>query len=228
MRYTDFIDGVGILDPAEEHDLFRRLDAGAIADAILAGHFLAAVPVSEAELRRISDDGVGARQTLWRQMLAIVLTQARQAAVSYRCSVEDLIQAGCIGLGEAIERYDVRRGARFSTVAWTWIRRRIGEEVVRLSGARSRSVMREAAEVARIEEELTARWQSVPSSDAIAARMGKDVMLGGEEEGRMLGGRNQFFRAGGCCSEKLRRSRVWAHWPADGSGETHRGAEARF
>ncbi|MDU6280736.1 MAG: sigma factor, partial [Cutibacterium acnes] len=140
MRYTDFIDGVGILDPAEEHDLFRRLDAGAIADAILAGHFLAAVPVSEAELRRISDDGVGARQTLWRQMLAIVLTQARQAAVSYRCSVEDLIQAGCIGLGEAIERYDVRRGARFSTVAWTWIRRRIGEEVVRLSGARSRSV----------------------------------------------------------------------------------------
>ena len=83
MRYTDFIDGVGILDPAEEHDLFRRLDAGAIADAILAGHFLAAVPVSEAELRRISDDGVGARQTLWRQMLAIVLTQARQAAVSY-------------------------------------------------------------------------------------------------------------------------------------------------
>ena len=176
MRYTDFIDGVGILDPAEERDLFRRLDAGAIADAILAGRFLAAVPVSEAELRRISDDGVGARQTLWRQMLAIVLTQARQAAVSYRCSVEDLIQAGCIGLGEAIERYDVRRGARFSTVAWTWIRRRIGEEVVRLSGARSRSVMREAAEVARIEEELTARWHSVPSSDAIAAQMGKDVM----------------------------------------------------
>ncbi|PAM93621.1 RNA polymerase subunit sigma-70, partial [Flavobacterium sp. IR1] len=34
--------------------------------------------------------------------------------------------------------------------------------------------------------------------------------------------------AGGCCSEKLRRSRVWAHWPADRSGETHRGAEARF
>ena len=84
MRYTDFIDGVGILDPAEERDLFRRLDAGAIADAILAGRFLAAVPVSEAELRRISDDGVGARQTLWRQMLAIVLTHARQAAVSYR------------------------------------------------------------------------------------------------------------------------------------------------
>lgn len=112
MRYTDFIDGVGILDPAEEHDLFRRLDAGAIADAILAGHFLAAVPVSEAELRRISDDGVGARQTLWRQMLAIVLTQARQAAVSYRCSVEDLIQAGCVGLGGYRE---VRRTSR-STV----------------------------------------------------------------------------------------------------------------
>lgn len=187
MRYTDFIDGVGILDPAEEHDLFRRLDAGAIADAILAGHFLAAVPVSEAELRRISDDGVGARQTLWRQMLAIVLTQARQAAVSYRCSVEDLIQAGCIGLGEAIERYDVRRGARFPTVAWTWIRRRIGEEVVRLSGARSRSVMREAAEVARIEEELTARWQSVPSSDAIAARMARTLCgwrRGGSNVGR--------------------------------------------
>ena len=173
MRYTDFVDGVVALDPAEERDLFHRLDAGAIADAILAGRFLAAVPVSEAELRKISDDGVAARQALWRQMLAIVLTQARQAAVTYRCSVEDLIQSGCVGLGEAIERYDERRGARFSTVAWTWIRRRIGEEVVRLSGASSRSVMRE---VARIEEELTARWQRVPSSDAIAAQMGKDVM----------------------------------------------------
>ena len=123
MRYTDFVDGVVALDPAEERDLFHRLDAGAIADAILAGRFLAAVPVSEAELRKISDDGVAARQALWRQMLAIVLTQARQAAVTYRCSVEDLIQSGCVGLGEAIERYDERRGARFSTVAWTWIRR---------------------------------------------------------------------------------------------------------
>ena len=145
MRYTDFIDGVGILDPAEEHDLFRRLDAGTIADAILAGHFLAAVPVSEAELRRISDDGVGVRQTLWRQMLAIVLTQARQAAVSYRCSVEDLIQAGCIGLGEAIERYDVRRGARFSTVAWTWIRRRIMLFSLGTSWQQSRSVRQSCA-----------------------------------------------------------------------------------
>lgn len=176
MRYTDFIDGVVALDPAEERDLFRRFDAGAIADAIVDGYFLAAVPISKAELRRISDDGRAARKTLWRQMLAIVLTQARQAAVTYRCSVEDLIQAGCVGLGEAIERYDERRGARFSTVAWTWIRRRIGEEVVRLSGARSRLVMREAAEVTRVEEELTARWQRVPSSDAIAAQMGKDVM----------------------------------------------------
>lgn len=30
---------------------------------------------------------------------------------------EDLIQAGCVGLGEAVERYDERRGARFSKVA---------------------------------------------------------------------------------------------------------------
>ena len=100
MRYTDFIDGVVALDPAEERDLFRRFDAGAIADAIVDGYFLAAVPISKAELRRISDDGRAARKTLWRQMWAIVLTQARQAAVTYRCSVEDLIQAGCVGLGK--------------------------------------------------------------------------------------------------------------------------------
>ncbi|MSS45688.1 sigma-70 family RNA polymerase sigma factor [Cutibacterium sp. WCA-380-WT-3A] len=176
MRYTEFIDGAVALDSAQERELFRKLDAGAIADAVLEGYFVAAVPASETELRKISDDGAAARQVLWRYMLALVLTQARQAAVTYRCSVEDFIQAGCIGLGEAIDRYDERRGARFSTVAWTWIRRRIGEEAVRLSGARSRAVMREAAEVARVEEELTARWQRVPSSNAIAAQMGKDVM----------------------------------------------------
>ena len=81
-----------------------------------------------------------------------------------------------MGLGEAVERYDERRGARFSTVAWTWIRRRVGEEVVRLRGARSRAAMRESAEVARVEEELTTRSRQVPTSEAIAECMGKDVM----------------------------------------------------
>lgn len=151
MRYTDFIDDVVALDLADERELFRRLDAGVIADAILSGRFLATTPVTVSELNAISDDGAVARQELWRQMLAMVLTQARQAAATYRCSVEDLIQAGCVGLGEAVERYDERRGARFSTVAWTWIRRRVGEEVVRLRGARSRAAMRESAEVARVE-----------------------------------------------------------------------------
>ncbi|WCC80705.1 sigma-70 family RNA polymerase sigma factor [Cutibacterium equinum] len=176
MRYTDFIDGVVALDPADERELFRRLDAGVTADAILSGRFLASTPVTVAELTAISDDGAAARQMLWRQMLAMVLTQARQAASTHGCSFEDLVQVGCVGLGEAIERYDERRGARFSTVAWTWIRRRIGEEIVRLRGARSRAAMRESAEVARVEEELTMRTQQVPSSEAIAARMGKDIM----------------------------------------------------
>lgn len=176
MRYTDFIDDVVALDPADERELFRRLDAGVIADAILSGRFLATTPVTVSELNAISDDGAAARQKLWRQMLAMVLTQARQAAATYRCSVEDLIQAGCVGLGEAVERYDERRGARFSTVAWTWIRRRVGEEVVRLRGARSRAAMRESAEVARVEEELTTRCRQVPTSEAIAECMGKDVM----------------------------------------------------
>ncbi|MGK2350257.1 sigma-70 family RNA polymerase sigma factor [Cutibacterium sp. V947] len=176
MRYADFIDGVVALDPTDEHELFRRLDAGVIADAILSGRFLATTPVTVTELTVISADGAAARQALWRQMLAMVLTQARQAASTHRCNLEDLVQAGCVGLGEAIERYDERRGARFSTVAWTWIRRRIGEEVVRLRGARSRAAMRESAEVARVEEELTVRSHQVPSSKDIAERMGKDIM----------------------------------------------------
>ncbi|MDO4411774.1 sigma-70 family RNA polymerase sigma factor [Cutibacterium sp.] len=176
MRYADFIDGVVALDPADERELFRRLDAGVIADAILSGRFLATTPVSVTELTTISTEGAAARRTLWRQMLAMVLTQARQSAANHRCSFEDLVQAGCVGLGEAIERYDERRGARFSTVAWTWIRRRIGEEVVRLRGARSRAVMRESAEVARVEEELMVQSQQVPRSEAIAKHMGKNTV----------------------------------------------------
>lgn len=57
----DFIDGVGILDFVEEYDLFCRFDVGVIVDVIFVGYFLVVVLVSEVELCRIFDDGVGVR-----------------------------------------------------------------------------------------------------------------------------------------------------------------------
>lgn len=36
--------------------------------------------------------------------------------------LEDLVQAGIVGLLKGVDRYDVRRGFRFSTYATYWIR----------------------------------------------------------------------------------------------------------
>lgn len=65
-----------------------------------------------------------ARERMAVSNLRLVLSIAKRYQ-SFRLPFDDLIQEGNIGLMKAVERYDWRRGFRFSTYATWWIRQQI-------------------------------------------------------------------------------------------------------
>lgn len=74
--------------------------------------------------RRIERGDLAAKETMIESNLGLVLAIAR----SYRRSsvpFDDLVQEGTVGLIRAVERFDHRRGLKFSTYAVWWIRRSI-------------------------------------------------------------------------------------------------------
>lgn len=88
--------------------------------------------------------------------------------------VEDLIQAGMIGLLEAARQYDASQGASFSTYAGIRIRGAMLDEIRRLDWT-PRSVHRRAREVADAIHELENRQGREPRDGEVAAHLGISV-----------------------------------------------------
>ncbi len=68
--------------------------------------------------------GVSAREVLFRSNVCLVVSIANRYK-NLGLPLSDLVQEGNIGLLKAIDKYDWRRGHRFSTCATWWIRQRI-------------------------------------------------------------------------------------------------------
>jgi RNA polymerase primary sigma factor len=75
-------------------------------------------------VRRANNQAARARNDFVRANLRLVVSIARRFNHG-RMSLADLIQEGNIGLMKAVERYDYKRGFRFSTYASWWIRHAI-------------------------------------------------------------------------------------------------------
>src|SRR5262249_45996192 len=111
-----------------------------------------------------------AKQRMIESNLRLALSLAR----TYRgrgVPMADLVQEGTIGLIRAVERFDHRHGARFSTYAAWWIRRSLRDAVAAAQLIRIPPVAtRQLAAVRRAEDELRHSTPGSPSIAAIADR----------------------------------------------------------
>ena len=163
----------------------------------------------EVELsKKIEKGDKEARKIMIESNLRLAISIAKRYYKS-GCPMEDLIQESNIGLMKAVERFDWRKGFKFSTYASWWIRQSVSRYVstqrntVRIPSHAASLAYKVKNLIKEYEEELGIK----PSVDEMAEVLGVtssmielsieslklnnvlslDAIIGGEETGRTLG-----------------------------------------
>ena len=115
---------VPLLTTEQEVDLAKRLERGLKAQKKLDKMNGGGSYKKCAELQGHIEDGRGAREHLIKANTRLVVSIAKKY-IGRGVPFLDLIQEGNLGLMKAVQKYDYRRGFRFSTYATWWIRQTI-------------------------------------------------------------------------------------------------------
>src|SRR5437588_3418361 len=164
-----------LLTQSDEVSLAQRMEAGRDAVRELASAELLE-DVDRRRLERLIEDGEGARRHLIECNLRLVVSVARRY-LNRGLSFLDLVQEGNIGLQIGADKYDWRRGFRFSTYVYWWIR----QAMTRSLADQSRTIrlpvhaVELLTRVLRAEREIQAVTGVVPTVEALAEHLGLDV-----------------------------------------------------
>ena len=139
-QYLNEIGMVPLLNAQEERELSQIIERGAEARSKKA------VGESDRQIERSIRAAARAKDRFIRANLRLVVSVARRYPLPPGMELLDLIQEGNLGLEHAVDKFDWRKGFKFSTYATFWIRQAIGRaldqkaSLVRLPGDRSASL----------------------------------------------------------------------------------------
>ena len=152
--YLTDIGQYALLTKDDEVRLAKAIESGKEATAELEKNDAKLSPNRRRELKKIQRDGTRAERQFVQSNLRLVVSIAKKYQAS-GLPLLDLIQEGNLGLMHAVEKFDWRKGFKFSTYATWWIRQAItrgiantgrtirlpvhaGDTLARLQKARSR------------------------------------------------------------------------------------------
>ncbi len=169
-----YLEGIGrypLLTKEDEIRLAQTVEAGRTSAAELeAGGTIS--PEQQRHLRRTERAGHAATEQFINANLRLVVSIAKKYQTT-DMPILDLIQEGNLGLIHAVEKFDWRRGFKFSTYATWWIRQAIGRGIdnssrtVRLPVHAGDQVRR----VLRARSQLEGQWGRTPTAAELGSFM---------------------------------------------------------
>ncbi|MGZ8743278.1 MAG: sigma-70 family RNA polymerase sigma factor [Nocardioides sp.] len=180
--YLDEIARTPLLDAVTEVELSKTIEAGLFAQRLLeegrVGRRKGGAPkyATQEELEWMVEEGERAVQRFVEANLRLVVSIARKYGRS-QMPMLDLVQEGNTGLIRAVEKFDYRKGFKFSTYATWWVRQAITRgiaqqaRVVRLPV----HVVEELNQVGAARRTLERQLGRDPEPEEIATELGMDI-----------------------------------------------------
>ncbi|MFF7448435.1 MULTISPECIES: sigma-70 family RNA polymerase sigma factor [unclassified Streptomyces] len=171
--YLDEIARTPLLDAAKEVELSQIIEAGVFARQVLDGFEEARADATREELEALVADAERAKDVFIRSNLRLVVAVARRYPRA-GLPLLDLIQEGNAGLVRAVEKFDYRKGFKFSTYATWWIRQAITRSIADQSRTIRLPVhlVEELGRIRRVQREFNREHGRDPEHAEIAAELG--------------------------------------------------------
>lgn len=182
-----------LLNAAQEIELAKKMEAGELAQRLLevyrsgeplsdnlaqkaVDNSLLLDGISEVQLQNAVDQAAAAKHHMIQANLRLVVSIAKKYTGN-GVPLEDLIQEGSIGLNRAVEKFEWRKGFKFSTYATWWIKQAVQRAVHNLGNTVRLPVhvSERLAKVNKVEANLYRELGREPTNDEIAEAAGLNL-----------------------------------------------------
>ncbi len=186
---TAYLNDIGehkLLNKAEEVELSEQIRAGQQATTKMqTGDYRDLQELRR--LERVVKKAKHAKERFILGNLRLVVSVAKKYPVTGSLELEDLVQEGNIGLEHAVEKFDGRKGFKFSTYGTFWIRQAINRlidqhsNLIRIPADTHSALRRQLREADASEPELSLEMNRVHALTRVTSLDGP-ILVGEEKE----------------------------------------------